>query len=175
MDMKSFLAGGAVAAVLASIVAAEQISVPHQFTAGSPARASEVNENFDVIVQESNAQDVRIAALKGDFDTLSNVEQLFCSSDPRPSKFVPPNDPVGGAGFPIPFIRFRNDEVLALISEAPALCISLSDPATFIETNSSQLAADGWMFRRHVENGEQILVGGLAAGKKGGTWYLFER
>lgn len=173
MQWKSFLAGGAVVAILTSIVTAEQISVPNQFTAGSPARAAEVNANFDVLVQESNAQDERIAALKGDVEKIGNVEQLFCSADPRPSKVVLDDLGDNPGGFPIPAIRFRFDESFASVTESAAICISLSDPATLIESNASQLAADGWRLKRQIEG--RVIMRTAPTGSRGGPWYLYER
>ena len=174
MQLKSFLAGGAVVAVLASIVAAEQISIPNQFTAGSPARAAEVNANFDVLVQESNAQDVRISALNGDLEKLGNVEQLFCSRDPRPANAV--RDDLGNVvnAFPIPAIRFRVDGSLASVSEGVAICMALSDQANLIELTPSQLAGDGWRFKMMLEEGTTIRFGAIGP-LFGGVWYLYER
>ena len=60
------LAGVAVLAVAALPLAAlaAQIVLPHTFSNGTPADADEVNENFDVLVVESNDQDDRIGALE---------------------------------------------------------------------------------------------------------------
>lgn len=173
MQMKSFVAGGAVVAVLASIVTAEQISVPNQFAAGQPARAAEVNANFDALVQESNAQDLRIGALNGDLEKLGNVEQLFCTVDPREGEATM-ND-IGSTvfGFPIAAIRFRRADELASITVSPAICISLSDPATLIESDARQLAADGWRLRKQIE-ATRIRVRG-PRGFDGGPWYLYEK
>ena len=142
MHMKSFLAGGAAVAILASVVVAEQITVPNQFTAGTPARASEVNANFDALVQESNSQDLRIEALKGDVDKIGNVEQLFCSIDVRNGSLTMNDLGDTVAGFPLPSIRYRNDDSLGSITESPAICLSLLEPGDLIESDARQLA---WM------------------------------
>ena len=55
------------AAVLVAIpiaVYAAQISVPYTFVNGTPADANQVNANFNALVTESNAQDLRFAALE---------------------------------------------------------------------------------------------------------------
>ena len=62
--------------------------VPHEFLAGTPARASEVNENFSALVAESSALEVRIAAL----EAASVTDQLFC--------VVSNQWPVNGSSYP---------------------------------------------------------------------------
>jgi len=44
---------------------ATTIAMPNVFTNGTIADADEVNDNFDVLVTESNAQDLRISAIEG--------------------------------------------------------------------------------------------------------------
>ena len=68
------LAAAAIAVM--GVAAADQISIPNQFTAGTPARAAEVNENFNALAAESNAQDMRLSALESGGAT--EVEQLIC-------------------------------------------------------------------------------------------------
>ena len=130
--------------------------------------------NFDVLVQESNAQDVRISALNGDLEKLGNVEQLFCSRDPRPANAV--RDDLGNVvnAFPIPAIRFRVDGSLASVSEGVAICMALSDQANLIELTPSQLAGDGWRFKMMLEEGTTIRFGAIGP-LFGGVWYLYER
>lgn len=175
MQLKSFLAGGAVVAVLASIVSAEQIAVPNQFAAGSPARAAEVNANFDVLVQESNAQDTRIAALRGDLEKVGLVEQMFCAADPRDSAVQ--TDDLGRemVGFPTPVIRYQaNGVVLASILETGALCISPSDPGGIIETTARELAETGWNYTKSIDGGDgEIQLG--SGPRRGSSWHLYER
>ena len=72
---------GMVAVAMTAAAVADQISVPNQFIAGTTARASEVNQNFQALVQESNAQDLRIQALETSNAFLMNQDQLLC----RPS------------------------------------------------------------------------------------------
>ncbi len=55
-------------AVLASTASAVQVVLPHTFVDGTVALASQVNENFGTLAAESNAQDLRIAALEGGVD-----------------------------------------------------------------------------------------------------------
>jgi hypothetical protein len=50
---------------VAAVSYAAQISMPYTFVNGTIADATEVNANFGVLVAESNAQDLRIAALEG--------------------------------------------------------------------------------------------------------------
>ena len=72
--------------LIASVSMAQ--GVPHEFQAGTPARASEVNENFSALVTESNALDARIAAL----EAASVSDQLFC--------VVSNQWPVNGSSYP---------------------------------------------------------------------------
>ncbi|AWF82888.1 hypothetical protein BTJ40_19835 [Microbulbifer sp. A4B17] len=95
MNYRNFFIGTMVLFANASF--AEQISVPNEFFSGSRALAAEVNENFTALVDESNAQDIRIensealildivsesnsqderiAALEG----AASKEQLICKS-----------------------------------------------------------------------------------------------
>jgi hypothetical protein len=53
------------AAAVPWIVHAAQIEAPHEFVNGTTADAIEVNENFAVLVDESNDQDDRLTALEG--------------------------------------------------------------------------------------------------------------
>ena len=50
--------------LLLPLPALAQTQVPHTFTDGTPALASEVNENFDALADGVNAQDVRIEELE---------------------------------------------------------------------------------------------------------------
>ena len=61
--------------LLAGTSLAEQITIPHEFNSGSPAYSSQVNENFDVLEQESNQQDSRI-------ETLETQSQTFLHTCP---------------------------------------------------------------------------------------------
>ncbi len=176
MQFKSFLAGGAVAAVLGSIVMAGQISVPHQFRAGSPALASEVNANFDTLVQESNAQDERIGAISGKIDELRSVEQLFCAPDLRPGNgtFTFDGDPV--VAFPTPFAQFRNNGTLRQVLYGRAVCVSPTSAETFFETDASQLANEGWRFIRGIdEAGASASFAVTGSPSQQVIWYLYER
>lgn len=58
-----FIAGLLAAAGLSAFAA--QISLPHRFSSGSPARASEVNANFDAVRDGVNGLDGRVSGLDG--------------------------------------------------------------------------------------------------------------
>jgi hypothetical protein len=55
---------------------AAQIEIPHEFTAGTPARSAEVNANFTAVAEESNAQDTRLTAIE-DSSTRPSA-QMIC-------------------------------------------------------------------------------------------------
>jgi hypothetical protein len=55
---------GVFVALAAAVSYAAQISVPNTFTNGTPADASQVNANFSTLETESNAQDLRLAAVE---------------------------------------------------------------------------------------------------------------
>ena len=179
MHWKSFLAGGAVVAIMASIVAAEQIAIPHQFASGTPALASEVNANFDVLVQESNAQDERIAAISGKIDELRAVEQIYCTQDRRQDREVLSElGFVVGRGFPTPYMRFTIADAFGEIVYTPAICVAPNGSIeTFIETDAQQLANDGWRFIRIVSEqaGRPEFRSRTRIDGRFGDWYLFER
>ena len=65
----------AVAALLASTTAHAELSIPHTFVAGEPAKAVEVNENFSAIVEAANS--VRVLKVS---DEDGEVGQLLSSS-----------------------------------------------------------------------------------------------
>lgn len=50
--------------VLPLTVAAATINVPHIFSNGTVADANEINQNFGVLVTESNAQDIRLSSVE---------------------------------------------------------------------------------------------------------------
>lgn len=52
--------------LLLPLPALAQTQVPHTFTDGTPALASEVNENFDALADGVNAQDVRIKNIENE-------------------------------------------------------------------------------------------------------------
>jgi len=101
--------------IFSSALSAEVIGVPNQFFSGTKALASEVNENFDVLVNESNSQDTRIAALEA--SAMSGVmDQLVCRT--------PFNWLIGGAAYH---------------------CVSLSDPENVTYPTYVDIANDGWV------------------------------
>ena len=58
----------------------EQVEIPNSFVSGSKAYASEVNENFSVLEDESNSQDIRIQALESSA-SKKPLDQLICPGD----------------------------------------------------------------------------------------------
>jgi hypothetical protein len=59
----------AVLSALSSIAFAQEVSVPHEFQSGQPARAAEVNENFDALEGAINSNSSAIA------ENLTAIEQ----------------------------------------------------------------------------------------------------
>lgn len=58
------LGSGVLAALIAASAAASQVGDLTTFTAGTPARASEVNANFDALKNAVNDIDARITAVE---------------------------------------------------------------------------------------------------------------
>lgn len=147
MSKKSFFAGAILLVGISAPALAEQVTIPNTFVAGTPARASEVNENFATLAAESNAQDLSIAALQAG----QSGEQLLCTRDPRPSKqMLDDRGNVVFTGFPFPQIRFRVVDTIASVVASNAICVSPSDPSSIIEINLEQLTAAGWVLRRDL-------------------------
>ncbi len=145
VDLKSAIAGMMVGAVGVSLALAEQISVPHEFTAGTTARASEVNENFSVLQEESNAQDIRISELSDAVEGLGGAEQLYCIRDFRSTATV--GDGHGSEvddGFPVPRITHLPDTTIVALTPTGAICFAPSDPNAFIVTDLATLTDEGW-------------------------------
>ena len=63
---------GAVVAMAAAVSYAATVSVPHTFTNGTVADAGQVNANFSALETESNAQDLRIAALEASMTAVQS-------------------------------------------------------------------------------------------------------
>ncbi len=61
----------------AAPVGASTISLPHVFSNGTPADATQVNADFDTLVLESNNQDARIAAVEALGGDISDVGAGF--------------------------------------------------------------------------------------------------
>ena len=172
MDLKSILGSGVACAALFSFATAEQISIPHEFSAGSPARAADVNENFDTLVKESNAQDERIVAVEAGLAAAENAEQMYCTYDPRDSRAVISSRGFRATSFPVPRLFIRLSETLVAITYAPAICASPTMPDQLIETDARELASDGWLLKGDIAESNPVLYGPNASR---GAWYLFER
>ena len=89
-----------VVVLMATGAVADNLSDPelHEFTAGTPARASEVNENFDAVQSAVNDNDARITTNAGD---IADHETRI--GDIESGSFVPPHthdgaDILGGEG-----------------------------------------------------------------------------
>jgi hypothetical protein len=63
---------GLLLAVFGGVVLAEEVSVPNSFTAGTTARALEVNQNFQALVNEINALLARVAALEAKLEAVTD-------------------------------------------------------------------------------------------------------
>ncbi len=77
---------------LACYALASEVDVPNQFTAGTPAIAAEVNENFDAVAMGINDHDRRMAALESAVDqprwpmfvSGGNQSIVWIDNDPNP-------------------------------------------------------------------------------------------
>ena len=116
--MKAVFYLGLGAALCVCSVLAAQIDVPHQFTAGTPARSAEVNANFAALAEESNAQDTRLTAIESSSTRVS--AQMICQA------FSGLAGPVG----PNP-TTFR--------------CVRDSNPAAKEELTYADVVAEGWV------------------------------
>jgi len=112
--MKRYFLLAVGAAIAVGTAFAAQLELPHRFTAGTPARAAEVNANFESLSQESNAQDVRVSALEQSHQVAS--EQMICM-----------------------WGNFQATQPPAYFS-----CRRASDPTTLIRTSYADVVAEGW-------------------------------
>src|SRR4026208_390655 len=77
------------AALLApcTMLSADQIDLPHTFTAGTKAKAVEVNSNFGALLSESNSQDSRLETLETTTGEVNeNISTLASESDSQASR-----------------------------------------------------------------------------------------
>ena len=87
---------------------------PYTFVAGNKARANEVNEDFDVLYQQVNANITNIANVEGDIQTLSSTKanvngastQRFAVADPVSSGDAVNKRYLLKNGLPIGFVTF---------------------------------------------------------------------
>lgn len=68
--------------LLPAMTFAEDLAIPHSFSAGSTIKSAEMNENFSVVASSINQQSVQIAALDDTIaDIGTNLESLNQSVD----------------------------------------------------------------------------------------------
>lgn len=127
--MNGLRLGLAAAAVsIIGVAAADQITVPNQFSAGTLARASEVNENFSALAVESNAQDARIATLETIIMTMmAEKEQMTCAGTVG-------TDLYNSLGWP-------GDPLTSFV------CVMSEDPSTSIYYRPRDLFSEGWLIK----------------------------
>ena len=63
--MRTFAIATTFAALVLAGTASAQVSVPNTFAAGTPARAAEVNANFQALVTAMNSLSTRVSKLEG--------------------------------------------------------------------------------------------------------------
>lgn len=105
------------AITLSSLSIAENIEVPYQFVSGTKASAAQVNDNFEVVVTESNSQNTRISALEASTASIVS-DQLVCS---------------GGSGWPNPLYGGFAD------------CTQSSDLENPRSLTLKEVLAEGWV------------------------------
>jgi len=108
---KLLLLGGVL--VAAGVAAADL--VPHSFSAGSPIRSAEVNENFRGLQAAAVAQDARLQKLEAASATVP-ADQLICVAASN-------EWPINGSSSP---------------------CVQASAPGTSRSLTMAQVFAEGW-------------------------------
>ncbi len=114
------------------------VTVPNTFVAGTPARAADVNENFDVLAASLNAQ----AQSLDNLTSQGFSERLVCI--PRPG-----SDSVVQFFFAVA----RGDSGSRRLD-----CIDLTDPTVLIRPEYPDLLAGGWMLTG-IDNGYYVFFG----------------
>ena len=95
--------GGFIATVLALAAlpaAAQSVTIPYVFSAGSPARAADINANFSVLATAANSSSTALSALRGTVQTLQNAQgaALTFRGSWVSTAYYTPNDVVSRSG-----------------------------------------------------------------------------
>ena len=138
-------------------VSADQIAVPNTFASGAKAIAADVNENFSLLVTESNAQDVRLVTVESNLNGQNeDIVALVADNNAQDQSIA-----VLAAN------SAAQDERITAIESAisPAVedqlfcvafstwpvtgdsydCTQLSEPTAIRSLTFAQVAAEGWI------------------------------
>ena len=120
---------------LSVYVNAGQIEVPHTFTSGTKAVASEVNENFIILANESNDQDTRIRS------TESSLNKVIAESNAQDLRI---------SALEAVTLNTVSDQLICVVfyswptAGSSYDCVQRTDPTNVRSLTYAQVAQEGW-------------------------------
>lgn len=126
-----------------TMLSADEIDLPHTFAAGTTAKAAEVNNNFGVLLAESNSQDGRLEALETTAAEVSeNVTTLASENGAQENRLAA----LEAASTPT-----VSDQLICVVFNSWAIngssygCVQASNPTNVRSMTYAQVAEEQWV------------------------------
>ncbi|MEO0697994.1 MAG: hypothetical protein AAFY84_18090, partial [Pseudomonadota bacterium] len=148
------LCAGSSLYVSAGAMAQSEVSVPHTFTAGTRAIASQVNENFNALADASNSQAASIEELQAQTTAIQEaLDSLLAAATQPKEQMVCTN-----------FVSESITWPGAPGATTTNVCVTSSEPSVTFRASLTSIYQDGWRV---------ITVGGSDGSSRAA--FVFER